>query len=88
MKRSINLADMTKLKQAYPIICDYMVAPLLTRETIEHDKTRLDEVAVLVRDDVPDEQWDAVKTILRNGMGLFPGYHRNHLRIYEGHKRV
>ncbi len=86
--RSINLADLTTLKRDYPILCDYLVMPLLTRETIEHDKSRFDEIALLVKSEIGAEQWTAVKMILRDGFGRYPGTSRNLLRIYEGHKRV
>ncbi len=86
--RSVNLADLTVLKKEFPVICDYMVMPLLTTELCDHDHSRFDEVALLVRPDVSDEQWQAVIKILGEGLGRSPGTSRNLLRIYEGHKRV
>ncbi len=83
MKYAMNVADLTTLKQDYPIICDFMVAPVLTRETVEVERGRVDGVAVLVQDTIPTEQWEAIVAVLRNGLGAFPGYPRNLLRIYQ-----
>lgn len=87
--RSVNLADMGTLKRNYPIIADCLLLPLLMRETIDHDHSRFDEVALLVRPEVSEEQWAAVIKLLRPpGLGKYPGTHKNLLRIYEGHRRV
>lgn len=86
--RSVNLADLGTLKRDYPVIADCLVLPCLTAETVQHDASRFDEVALLVKPDVSDEQWQAVIKILREGLGRYPGTLRNLLRIYVGHKRV
>ncbi len=83
MKYAMNVADLTTLKQDYPIICDFMVAPVLTRETVEVERGRVDGVGVLVQDTVPDSRREALFSVLRDGLGAFPGYPRNLLRIYQ-----
>ncbi len=83
MKYAMNVADLITLKQDYPIICDFMVAPVLTRETVDVEHGRVDGVGVLVQDTVSAEQWDAIVAMLRDGLGAFPGYPRNLLRIYQ-----
>jgi hypothetical protein len=85
---SINLADLTTLKRDYPIVCDCMVMPILTQETVDHDKKRFDEIAVIVKPEIDRERWEAIVKIMRDGMGRFPGYHKNLFRMYEGHKRI
>ncbi len=87
MQRSINLCDLLTLKRDYPIVSMCMIQPILTQETVNHDKSRIDETAVIV-DNIPDEQWDAIKSFIRNGAGQFPGIPKHLFRMYEGHKRV
>jgi hypothetical protein len=82
MKYAMNICDLTTLKQEYPIICDFMVAPVLARDTVEVERGRVDGTGVLVND-IPATQWDAIVKVLRDGLGRFPGYHKNLLRIYE-----
>ncbi len=92
MKYSINVADLTNLAQDWPIIMDFMLAPFITWDIVTAEKGQVDGIAVLVQD-IPGDQWDAIFQILREGMGAFPGYKRNLLRIYEsrtgrGWKRI
>jgi hypothetical protein len=83
MHHAINIADLTTLKQKYPIICDFMVAPVLTHDTVDVERGQVDGIGVLVQASVPDDQWQAIVTVLRQGLGQFPGYHKHLLRIYD-----
>jgi hypothetical protein len=84
MYYAMNIADLTRLKQEYPVVCDFMVAPVLTRETVDVERGQVDGVGVMVGA-IPYDQLDAIIQALREGFGRFPGYPKHLLRIYQSH---
>lgn len=81
MERAVNLGDLTKYVDRggglSPIML--LLRPLLTEQVVQCEGDRWDGGAVLVRADVKDEQWQAVKKVLRELKGI-PKYA---LRMYE-----
>ncbi len=56
-----------------------LLQPNLVREVVQCVKDRMDEDAVLVRPDMPAEQWAAMVKIIRESWGM----HRNKYRLYQ-----
>ena len=54
-----------------------LLGPLLTQESVQCVKNRPDEDAILVKEDITPERWDAVVILLRRK------HHRNKHRLYQ-----
>lgn len=81
MERAVNVGDLTKYVDRAgglsPILL--LLQPILTKQVVQCEGDRWDGASFLVRADVPDEQWQAVKKVLRDLKGI-PKYA---LRMYE-----
>lgn len=81
MERAVNIGDLTKYVDRSggfsPVLL--LLRPILTEQTVSCEGDRWDGTGVLVRADVPDEQWQAVKKVLRE-LKKIPKYA---LRMYE-----
>ena len=83
MRYAVNVADLTVLAQAQHPVLEWMLRPILTRETQMCETKRVDSIAALVSSDVPIEQWDAMFQIIRDGLGQWQGLRKHELRIYQ-----
>jgi hypothetical protein len=85
MERAVNLADLTKYADRGSILNPVMLLlrPILTRQVVHCEGDRFDGDALVVQADIEDDRWEAIKTILRDGLGRREGIPKYALRIYE-----
>lgn len=87
MKYAINLIDLAALNETaeYKILVQCLLMPLFDKEpqTVNCNKSRVDEEAILVSDDIGDDRMAAVVQLVRQGTGVRKGIHKNKLRLYQ-----
>ena len=79
---AVSLWDMAPFEhEIFPLT---MLRPVLDRTapTVYPEGVILGREAVLVRQDVTQERWDAIYEIIRNGIGARPGIPKEKLGIY------
>lgn len=86
MERAVNLCNLTKYTDdraglLNPVML--FLRPILTQQVVECEGKRIDGAALVVRVDVEEDRWEAIKTILRDGIGRLEPIPRHVLRIYE-----
>ena len=65
MKRVIPIGDLLALYKRHPAT-KLLLAPILSRQLIEYSHRRYDGMGLLVREDVTDEQWQAIIAVIRD----------------------
>ncbi len=85
MHIAINICDLTTFinPDGQLSFLQTLLGPVLTRETVEVEKGRIDGDAALIKEDILPERWDAIYTIIRDGVGEREPIHKNKLRIYQ-----
>ena len=83
---AVNIADLATYGirgELHPV--RLLLVPLLQRERVACEGKRWDGGSVLVRRDIKQARWDAIMTILREGVpgGRFEPVPKFKLRIYE-----
>ena len=88
MERAVNLADLTKYVPrgtgglGSPVML--LLGDILTGEVVQCSGDRWDEMGILIREDVSDERWAAIKGLLRKGWaGAGVTARKWELRLYE-----
>ena len=85
--RAVNIADLTGWAQeeerrgcSVPLL---LLRPILLDEVIHCEGERWDGDSLLVDPDIDPGRWDAIYTLIRDGLGRRKGIHKHLLRIYE-----
>ena len=89
MERAVNLCDLTKYTDDRaglfnPVML--LLRPILTQQVVECEGKHIDGAALVVQADIEDERWEAIKSILRDGIGRLKPIPKYALRIYETRK--
>ena len=85
MNIAINICDLSTFTNPDGKLSflQILLSPVMTRDVVKCEKGRIDGDALLVREDVSQERWDAIYSIIRDGLGKREPIHKNKLRIYE-----
>ena len=83
MRYAVNAGDLFRFIPSDGTLNPYMLLlqPLLTKESVNVDKTKVDGEAILLVED--DERIGAVVYMLRNGLGQIKPIRKGDLRIYR-----
>ena len=86
--RAVNICDLTKYATDNPLMSPVMLIlkPVLTQDVVHCEGDRWDGDAFLVKEEIDDERWTAIKQILRDGIGRLSAIPKHELRIYESGK--
>lgn len=87
LSHTVNIIDLAVIKrefsdQFHPINM-LLNRDILSEETIDCEKGKIDGMAVRVNPNLTDERWNAILLIIRNGAGGSQGIPKHKLRIYE-----
>lgn len=83
---AVNLADYHGLvgdSSFHPVKLLFNPVLMVEDNLVTCEGRRWDGEAIRVKQDTPQERWDAIVQIMREGVGKLPTYHRNKFRIYK-----